>query len=45
MPIDSENHLMDAMRYAFEDVKYFRESGKDANFYSGRDLLLGRWNQ
>ena len=45
MPIDSDNHLMDAMRYAFEDVKYFRESGKDANFYSGRDLLLGRWNQ
>lgn len=45
MPIDSENHLMDAMRYAFEDVKYFKESSKDANFYSGRDILLGRWNQ
>lgn len=26
MPKDSDNHLMDALRYAFEDVKYFHPS-------------------
>ena len=26
MPADRDNHLMDAMRYAFEDVKFFKPS-------------------
>ena len=31
MPKDSDNHLMDALRYAFEDVKYFNPSAASAS--------------
>ena len=48
MPKDSENHLCDALRYAFEDVKYFhpqkervRETGSQG--ISGKDLN-GGWD-
>ena len=29
LPKDSDNHLCDALRYAFEDVKFFKPSQKD----------------
>ena len=47
-PKDSENHLMDALRYAFEDVKREREEPSFSN-RPGRSLgvtrndLFGRW--
>mgnify|MGYP003307888664 CR=1 FL=1 len=28
LPKDSENHLCDALRYAFEDVKFFKPENK-----------------
>lgn len=36
LPKDCNNHLCDAMRYAFEDVKYFHPDtvGKNSGFYS-----------
>ena len=48
-PRDSDNHLMDAMRYAFFDVKSFRpervsaESGGVESGISRKDLL-GGWS-
>ncbi|MBE6728988.1 MAG: PBSX family phage terminase large subunit [Ruminococcaceae bacterium] len=42
LPEDSDNHLMDALRYAFEDVKYFKEDSK-AYSYSDNSLLLKEW--
>ena len=29
LPKDSDNHLCDALRYAFEDVKFFKPSQKE----------------
>ncbi len=49
MPKDSNNHLCDALRYAFEDVKFFRpyaprtRSDKDWSGISSGDLN-GGWN-
>ena len=48
MPKDSENHLCDALRYAFEDVKFFhpqKENQQAVNTenISGKDLN-GGWN-
>lgn len=55
-PIDSDNHLMDAMRYAMEDIKFFRPGKPDGKRKKGRPRgafsyggvapadLVGRWN-
>lgn len=48
MPKDSENHLCDALRYAFEDLKYFHPQNKQNNkaeskYISGDDLN-GGWD-
>jgi phage terminase large subunit len=45
LPEDSENHLMDALRYAFEDVKYLEHQREDTLGFKGRELLFGRWAQ
>ncbi len=49
MPKDSDNHLCDALRYAFEDVKHFhpcRESEKTPDYPSGitKSDLNGGWD-
>lgn len=49
MPKDSDNHLCDALRYAFEDVKHFRpcrENGKAADNPSGitKSDINGGWD-
>ena len=49
MPKDSDNHLCDALRYAFEDVKHFhpnRENGKAAEDPSGitKSDINGGWD-
>lgn len=43
IPEDSNNHLMDALRYAFEDVKYFKEETTPHSKYSCSDVLLKKW--
>ncbi len=48
MPKDSENHLCDALRYAFEDVKFFRPEKQkkravSAQYISSKDLN-GGWD-
>jgi phage terminase large subunit len=48
LPKDTDNHLCDAMRYAFEDVKFFRpkyekELAENAVIITGEDLK-GGWN-
>lgn len=48
LPRDSDNHLCDALRYAFEDVKLFRpkkneESTKEKSEIEPKDLN-GAWN-
>ncbi len=48
MPIDSDNHLMDAMRYAFQDVKLFkpkvtRSSSGGIGLGIEKNDLLGGW--
>lgn len=43
LPVDNNNHLMDAMRYAFEDVKFYKEESLSTD-YNGRKLLLKKWN-
>ncbi len=45
MPDDKDNHLMDALRYAFEDVKYLENQKEDTFGFKGRELLFGRWTQ
>ncbi len=48
MPKDSDNHLCDALRYAFEDVKFFRPQTKDKKTSVQSDItgadLNGGWN-
>lgn len=49
MPKDSDNHLCDALRYAFEDVKHFhptKETGTPIIYNSGisRTDINGGWN-
>lgn len=41
MPKDSENHLCDALRYAFEDVKYFHPD-RVGRFRSGEVEITGK---
>lgn len=53
-PIDSNNHLMDALRYAFEDIKLFRpkrpdQKGDGDDKYYGKQVVTpndfyGGWN-
>ena len=45
LPFDKDNHLMDALRYAFEDVKYLEHQKDDTLGFRGRELLFGRWKQ
>ncbi|MBQ2266035.1 MAG: hypothetical protein II342_01410, partial [Clostridia bacterium] len=49
LPKDSENHLCDALRYAFEDVKFFKPAVKgisesDVGAISVRDFK-GGWDR
>ena len=48
MPRDSDNHLCDAMRYAFEDVKRFHPRREEKSIYRdteiGGDDLNGGWD-
>ena len=48
LPKDSENHLCDALRYAFEDVKFFkpkREKERDTkNAEITANDFNGGWN-
>ena len=43
-PADRDNHLMDAMRYAAADIRYFHPSDGREPEPSGERLLCGRWN-
>ncbi len=45
LPEDRDNHLMDAFRYAFEDVKYMSPVTENAYAFRGREILFGRWKQ
>ena len=40
-PIDSDNHLMDAMRYAFEDIKNFRAVSEEDKIRRDRAARRG----
>lgn len=44
MPKDSDNHLCDALRYAFEDVKHFRPIKDETDQVSLRDRAISDWN-
>ncbi len=48
MPKDCDNHLCDALRYAFYDVKYFHPQEKTDDFSPETDIrkndLIGGWN-
>lgn len=50
-PADNNNHLMDALRYAFEEIKFFRpdkDKLKDSNFDTSYEItaqdFMGGWN-
>ncbi len=43
LPKDTDNHLCDALRYAFEDVKFFKPL-KDGSKSSYGDIFKGGWN-
>lgn len=43
LPKDTENHLCDALRYAFEDVKFFKPLQQNANGSYG-EVFKGGWN-
>ena len=43
LPKDTDNHLCDALRYAFEDVKFFKPLSLGANGSYG-DIFKGGWN-
>ncbi|MBR2044034.1 MAG: PBSX family phage terminase large subunit [Clostridia bacterium] len=45
LPVDKDNHLCDALRYAFEDVKFQSTSGELPAAFKGREILFGRWMQ
>ena len=48
LPKDSENHLCDALRYAFEDVKFFKPSNRVEKRVSQSDItkndINGGWD-
>lgn len=48
MPKDSENHLCDALRYAFEDVKFFRPLKKEKKGATSSEItkrdINGGWD-
>ncbi len=49
LPKDSENHLCDALRYAFEDVKFFKPNEANIHAKSGGEItdkdFKGGWDQ
>lgn len=45
LPDDRDNHLCDALRYAFEDVKYLAVDSDTSVGFKGREILFGRWKQ
>lgn len=45
LPDDKDNHLMDALRYAFDDVKYLNSADSEPTGFKGREILFGRWKQ
>lgn len=45
LPKDRDNHLMDAMRYAFADVKPYTDAVSGINFTAERKILLKRWDE
>lgn len=45
LPEDCDNHLCDALRYAFEDVKYLNNNTDTPAGFKGREILFGRWKQ
>ena len=44
MPKDSENHLCDALRYAFEDVKFFKPKKEEKTDTSIGDITKNDFN-
>jgi hypothetical protein len=48
MPKDSENHLCDALRYAFEDVKFFKPFKKEKRSVTSSEIsnkdINGGWD-
>ena len=42
LPVDRDNHLMDAMRYAFEDVKFKNSQEIKTN---SKNILFKRWDE
>lgn len=45
LPDDRDNHLCDALRYAFEDVKFLNANTDTPYAFKGREILFGRWKQ
>ena len=49
LPKDSENHLCDALRYAFEDVKFFKPENKQSQKHSTATItdvdFKGGWDR
>ena len=44
MPKDCDNHLCDALRYAFYDVRFFRPENKVKNIQNFKDTFKGGWD-
>ncbi len=44
MPKDTDNHLCDALRYAFEDVKFFKPKEDDEERLSESDITVADFN-
>lgn len=45
MPLDKDNHLMDALRYAFYDVKLPHSLPSKVSAYKQGKILLKRWDE
>ncbi len=44
MPKDTDNHLCDALRYAFEDVKFFRPKEESEELITDSDITVADFN-
>ncbi len=44
LPKDSDNHLCDALRYAFYDVKFFKPNKEKTKSNIGYETFKGGWN-
>lgn len=44
MPKDCDNHLCDALRYAFYDVRFFKPESKAKNTGNFKDTFKGGWD-